>query len=132
MVTNGKKFKNIYEHKAKPSVIDSDSDVKQDESLTISQIISLHLRGIPAPVKIYDGVDYEIGDSNYSNEQLNEDYYELENDLSDFNHFTDSSNDLRDDTISPVETPPQPDNVFLDKEEKQSSSMATNSSGKDE
>lgn len=86
-------FKSIYNFKPRPAEINPDSEVKQDESLTISQIISLHLRGIPAPVHIYDGVEYEIGDSNYSNEQLNEDYYALENDLSDFNSFLPTSGD---------------------------------------
>ena len=124
MEVNGKKFKNIYNHIPRPAMISPDSEVKQDESLTISQIISLHLRGIPAPVHIYDGVEYEIGDNEYKDEQLNEDYYELESDLSDFNIFTDSSNDIRDDNVSSVnQQSAQTGDVFLDDKGNDSSSM---------
>lgn len=87
------KFRSIYNFEPRPAVINPDSEVKQDESLTISQIISLHLRGIPAPVHIYDGVEYENGDSNYLNEDLNEEYYQLENDFTDFNRYVESSGD---------------------------------------
>ena len=99
-------FKSIYNFKPRPAVIDASSEVKQDESLTISQIISLHLRGIPAPVHVYDGVEYEIGDNEYRDENLNEDYYELENDLSDFNSFTPTSGDNVNDSNKSAERNP--------------------------
>lgn len=87
------KFQSIYNFVPTPAVISSESEVKRDESLTISQIISLHLRGLPTNVHVYDDVKYEIGDSYYRDEQLNEDYYEMENDLSDFNCVTHTSGD---------------------------------------
>ena len=95
-------FKSIYTHKPRPAEISAESEIKCDESLTISQIISLHLRGIPAPVHVYDGVEYEIGDSKYSDEQLNEGYYELENDFSDFNSIVPTSGDNVDDRNQPA------------------------------
>lgn len=87
------KFQSIYNFLPTPAVISPESEVKRDESLTISQIISLHLRGLPTNVHVYDDVKYEVGDSYYRDEQLNEDYYEMENDLSDFNSFVVSSAD---------------------------------------
>lgn len=88
-----RQFKSIFNFRPISAVISSESEVKRDESLTISQIISLHLRGLSSNLHVYDEVEYENGNYNYSDEPNNDDYYELESDFTDFNPFVDSSGD---------------------------------------